>query len=98
VRWTWGQTNATTLEEGINKTIFMNWWNNEVITADPVTCSDSLLLYPGTLATPNYRNVYISPPQIPAGWGVYNIAIFAEVPDMVFPRKSFLMLGYKIEI
>jgi hypothetical protein len=95
VRWTWGQTNATTLEEGINnKTIFMNWWNNEVITADPVTCSDSLLLYPGTLATPNYRNVYIPPPQIPAGWGVYNIAIFAEVPDMVFPRKYLLMLEY----
>jgi hypothetical protein len=88
VRWTWGQTNATTLQDGINnKTIFMNWWNNEVITSDPITCSDSLLLYPGTLATPNYRNVYLESPVIPAGWGVYNIAIFAEVPDMVFPRE-----------
>jgi hypothetical protein len=87
VRWQFAQTDQTTLEQGItNKTIFKNWWETEVIKSDPVTCSDSLLLYPGTLATPNYRNVYIEPPVIPAGWGVYNIAIFAEVPDMVLPR------------
>ncbi|KAL3418189.1 glutamyl-tRNA amidotransferase [Phlyctema vagabunda] len=86
VRWTWAQTNETVLEDGIaNKTIFMDWWNTQVIPADPVTCSDSLLLYPGTLATPNYRNVYFEAPDIPSGWGVYNIAIFAEAPDMVFP-------------
>ncbi|KAE9362661.1 putative Glutamyl-tRNA amidotransferase subunit A [Stipitochalara longipes BDJ] len=86
VRWAFAQTNQTTLEEGINnKTIFQNWWNNEVIKTDPDTCSDSLLLYPGTLTTPNYRNVYLEPPVIPAGWGIYNVAIFAGVPDMVFP-------------
>jgi len=50
VRWTWGQTNATTLDQGIqNKTIFMDWWSSEVVKTDPLTCSDSLLLYPGTL-------------------------------------------------
>ncbi|KAF8860529.1 putative Glutamyl-tRNA amidotransferase subunit A [Acephala macrosclerotiorum] len=86
VRWTWAQTNATTLEEGINnKTIFMDWWNSEVVKTDSETCSDSLLLYPGTLATPNPRNVYIDPPKIPAGWSVQNIAIMAGVPDMVLP-------------
>ncbi|KUJ14563.1 putative Glutamyl-tRNA amidotransferase subunit A [Mollisia scopiformis] len=86
VRWTWAQTNATTLEEGINnKTIFMDWWNSEVIKSDPETCSDSLLLYPGTLATPNPRNVYLSPPVIPAGWSIQNVAIMAGVPDMVLP-------------
>jgi hypothetical protein len=68
--------------------IFMNWWNSEVVKTDPETCSDSLLLYPGTLATPNYRNVYLEPPVIPAGWGVYNVAIFAGVPDMVLPSMS----------
>jgi len=88
VRWTFAQTNQTTLEEGIaNKTIFMDWWNSDVIKSDPDTCSESLLLYPGTLATPNYRNVYLKPPTIPSGWGVYNVAIFAEVPDMVLPCK-----------
>ena len=92
VRWAFAQTNQTTLEEGINnKTIFKDWWNNEVIKPDPDTCSDSLLLYPGTLATPNYRNVYLDPPVIPAGWGIYNVAIFAGVPDMVFPSKFSIL-------
>lgn len=90
VRWAFGKSNQTMLEQGIaNKTIFMDWWNGEVVKPDANTCSESLLLYPGTLATPNYRNEYLEPPNIPSGWGVYNIAIFAEVPDMVLPCKFF---------
>jgi hypothetical protein len=93
VRWAFAQTNQTTLEQGINnKTIFMEWWNSEVVKTDPETCSDSLLLYPGTLATPNYRNVYLEPPVIPAGWGVSNVAIFAGVPDMVLPSMFPLLI------
>jgi len=36
VRWTFAQTNQTTLDKGIinNKTIFMNWWNSEVVKTD----------------------------------------------------------------
>jgi len=56
----------------------MEWWNSEVIKTDPETCFHSLLFYPGTLATPNYRNVYLEPPVIPAGWGIYCVAIFAQ--------------------
>jgi hypothetical protein len=68
-----------TLEEGVNnKTIFMEWWNSEVIKTDPETCSERLLFYPGTSATPNYRNVYLKPPVIPAGWGIFSVAIFRE--------------------
>ncbi|KAH6672025.1 amidase signature domain-containing protein [Halenospora varia] len=86
LRWGYARSNATTLEQGIaNKTIFKNWWNSEVILPDTASCTQSLLLYPGTLATPNYRNVYLEPPQIPAGWSVQNVAIFAGVPDMVLP-------------
>jgi hypothetical protein len=78
--------NQTTLEEGVNKkTIFMEWWNSEVIKTDPEMCSDSLLFYPGTLATQNYRNVYLEPPVIPAGWGIYSEVIFAGVSDVVLP-------------
>ena len=78
VRWAFAQT---------NETIFKDWWNSEVIKADQDTCSDSLLLYPGTLATSIYRYVYLNPPVIPTGWGIYNVAIFAGVPDMVFPSE-----------
>jgi hypothetical protein len=88
VRWAFSQTNETTTEGDINnRTIFKDWWNSEAIKADQDTCSDSLLLYPGTLAIPNYRNVYLNPPVISAGWGIYNVAIFAGVPDMMFPSE-----------
>jgi len=85
-RWAYGASNATTLDQGIyNKTIFKDWWNTDVIKPNADSCSESLLLYPGTLATPNYRNVYLSPPSLPSGWSVQNVAIFAGVPDMVLP-------------
>lgn len=87
-RWGYGRSQNTTLEDGIyNKTTFKNWWNEEVMVKNPETCSDGLLLYPGTLATPNYRNVYLSSPKLPSGWDIQNVAIFAGVPDMVLPRK-----------
>lgn len=97
VRWAFAATNATTLDQGIyNKTLFMDWWNSEVVLPDAESCSDSLLLYPGTLATPAYRNEYFPAPSIPAGWGVYNIAIFAEVPDMVLPCKLFFLFWFAL--
>jgi hypothetical protein len=84
--------NQTTLEKGVNnEAIFMEWWNSEVIKTDPETCSDSLLFYPGTFATPNYSNVYLEPPVIPAGWGIYSVAIFAGVPDMVLLSTFFFL-------
>ncbi|KAG4443865.1 hypothetical protein IFR05_000631 [Cadophora sp. M221] len=88
VRWTWAQRNLTDqdLEQGIhNKTVFTDWWNSEVVRNVPDTCSDSLLLYPGTLATPNYRNEYIDPPRLPLWWGISSVGPLAGVPDVVFP-------------
>ena len=90
VRWNWARYNLTEqdLESGIhNKTVFTDWWNSEVIRNVPGSCSDSLLLYPGTLATPNYRNLYRDPPGLPLWWGVSSIGPIAGVPDVVFPRK-----------
>ncbi|KAH7386531.1 amidase signature domain-containing protein [Cadophora sp. MPI-SDFR-AT-0126] len=88
VRWNWARFNLTDedLESGIhNKTVFTEWWNKEVLRNVPGSCSDSLLLYPGALATPNYRNVYRDPPGLPLWWGVSSIGPIAGVPDVVFP-------------
>jgi hypothetical protein len=94
-RWGYGRSKNTTLEDAVhNKTIFQDWWNESVIPKNEETCSESLLLYPGTLAMPNYRNVYLAPPSLPAGWGVYNIAIFAGVPDMVLPSMFALATSF----
>jgi hypothetical protein len=87
-RWTWGQKNVSadaSTEALFNKTVFMDWFAEEVVPANPASCSDSLFLYPGTLATTSYRNVYSSMPGIPSGWSVSRVSNFAEVPDMVWP-------------
>ncbi|APA08076.1 hypothetical protein SS1G_00271 [Sclerotinia sclerotiorum 1980 UF-70] len=87
-RWGWGQNNisADATEQAIyNKTIFMDWVSEKLFLASPTSCSDSIILYPGTLGQTDYRNVYRSPPGIPSGWDLSRISNFAEVPDMVFP-------------
>jgi hypothetical protein len=95
VRWAYGASNATVLEEGVrNKTVFMDWWNNEVMKGDSQSCSEGLLLYPGTLARPNCRNVYLDESGIPAGWSVANVVVFA--PDMVLPGMYATALLFTI--
>lgn len=61
IRWAYGQNNVTadaTTQALQNKTVFMEWWNGEVIPSNAQSCSDSILLYPGSTANPTYRNVY----------------------------------------
>jgi hypothetical protein len=88
-RWNWGLGYPESqLETEIkNKDTFTFWWNSTVQVFDPVTCSDSLILYVGAAATPTYRNVYRSMPGIPSGFAASRIANFAGVPDMVVPSK-----------
>ncbi|KAG4034097.1 hypothetical protein MFRU_003g00730 [Monilinia fructicola] len=85
-RWYWGQydIDSDATEQAIyNKTVFMDWFN-QIIPASSKSCSESILLYPGTLGEPSYRNVYYTLPGIPSGWTIDRVSNFAEVPDMVF--------------
>jgi hypothetical protein len=66
--------------------------------ADPDTCSEGLLLYPGTLAMPNYRNQYFKAPGIPAGFDVSSISVFAGVPDMVLPGRFLPFFCWKYSL
>ncbi|KAJ6004591.1 hypothetical protein N7540_012960 [Penicillium herquei] len=86
-RWSWGlEYPESQLETEIkNKDTFTAWWNSTVQVFDAETCSDSLILYVGTAATPTYRNAYRSMPGIPSGFSASRIANFAGVPDMVVP-------------
>ncbi|KAF2676087.1 glutamyl-tRNA amidotransferase [Lentithecium fluviatile CBS 122367] len=87
VRWGWGDNTTETLDRAIaNKTMFMSWFNSTVLVANKQTCSDSLLFYVGTTgAAPDYRNVYLSDPRPPAGFGQNSISGFSEAPDYVVP-------------
>ncbi|KAF8847583.1 putative Glutamyl-tRNA amidotransferase subunit A [Acephala macrosclerotiorum] len=88
IRWAYGQNNvsAGATDQALqNKTVFMDWWAESVIPSNVQSCSDSILLYPGSTASPNYRNAYRSAPTPPTGFGISRVSNFAEVPDMVFP-------------
>jgi hypothetical protein len=61
IRWAYGQNNWTadaTAQALQNKTVFMEWWAEEVILPSAESCSESVLLYVGSDGTPTYRNVY----------------------------------------
>ncbi|KAJ8604264.1 hypothetical protein MRB53_041862 [Persea americana] len=89
VRWAFGDGYpAQTLTDAItNKTIFQNWFNSHILIPTPSspTCSDKLLIYVGSSAQANPRNVYLQPPGVPFGFSSGRISPFSEAPDFVFP-------------
>ena len=60
IRWAFGDSfpNSTLTEAIYNKTLFMNWFQENVVPPAPKTCSDSLFIYVGSTAEPNERNQY----------------------------------------
>ncbi|KAL9602156.1 MAG: hypothetical protein Q9219_002020 [cf. Caloplaca sp. 3 TL-2023] len=86
VRWAYGDSlpSSALAEAQNNKTVFMEWFNSNILRNDSRTCSDSLLLYSASLNI-QYRNVYNRPPTVPFGFPTGRISVFAEVPDVVVP-------------
>lgn len=86
VRWAFGdsQPDSALAEAQTNKSIFMDWFNSNILRNDSRTCSDSLLLYSGGLNI-QYRNLYNRPPTVPFGFSNSRISVFSEVPDVVVP-------------
>jgi hypothetical protein len=85
-RWGWGANQTNTVEEAVNnKTIFMDWVNSGILTPSPKTCSESLVLYVGSTARADPRNVYFDEPGVPFGFSNSRISVMAEVPDFVVP-------------
>ncbi|KAH8593761.1 putative Glutamyl-tRNA amidotransferase subunit A [Bisporella sp. PMI_857] len=86
IRWAYGQSfPPTSAEEADTKRkIFRDWWAENVSPRNDETCSDNLILYPGILGRPNYRNRYLSAPSIPTGFSINRASNFAELPDHTF--------------
>ncbi|KAH7309059.1 glutamyl-tRNA amidotransferase [Stachybotrys elegans] len=88
-RWAWGDSIPDSWHTDAlrNKTIFMDWFNSEVLPAsdDDAQCSDAILLYPGSTGSPSPRNRYGGAPGAPLGFGTSRISVFSEAPDNVFP-------------
>ncbi|KAF1831948.1 glutamyl-tRNA amidotransferase [Decorospora gaudefroyi] len=84
-RWGWGDNQTLTIQDAIaDKTVFQTWANETLLAPSPKTCSDSLVMYPGSTRTV-YRNTYWEPPSVPLGFGNSRISVMAEVPDHVVP-------------
>ncbi|KAI4143390.1 MAG: hypothetical protein L6R39_004584 [Caloplaca ligustica] len=86
IRWAFGDSYpASALTEAQNnKTVFMQWFNSNILLNNSRTCSESLLLYSAGLNVA-YRNQYKPPPPVPFGFSTSRISVFAEVPDVVVP-------------
>ncbi len=89
-RWAFGDTLPdSALGDALrNKTIFMSWFNSQILARvnDTSQCSSALLLYfsgPGAAQAP--RNQYFMPPGPPFGFSSSRISVLAECPDFVFP-------------
>jgi hypothetical protein len=101
VRWGFGDNSTATISEAVaNKTLFMDWFNSEVLVSREATCSDKLLIYVSSEADTDYRNEYLGPPQVPLGFSISRVSGFAEVPDMVVPSKSLsgLVTGLNLHV
>jgi Amidase len=61
VRWGFGDAHPdSALDEAIYiKTLFMNWFQSNVLVSDLRTCSNAFMVYVGSTGTSNARNVYI---------------------------------------
>jgi hypothetical protein len=85
-RWGWGANQTNTVDEAIsNKTLFMNWANSAFLAPSPSTCSESLVMYVGSTANANPRNVYLNEPGVPLGFSNSRISVMSEAPDFVVP-------------
>lgn len=63
-----------------------------MVKNDSITCSDTLFVYTSNVNI-LYRNQYRPEPVPPFGFGDDQISIFAEIPDMVLPRKLPYLLS-----
>ncbi|KAF7538699.1 hypothetical protein G7054_g2743 [Neopestalotiopsis clavispora] len=88
-RWGWADTQPDSIldDAKTNKTLFMDWFNTEVLPPvdDPLMCSSGILLHTQSTGSFGDRDTYGDEPGVPLGWSLSRMTIFAEVPDSVFP-------------
>ena len=68
-----------------NRTIFRDWWSQNVIQKHPDTCSDSIALYIANEATPEYINNYGNFIGVLDSMQSSFISVFTEQPEYVLP-------------
>ncbi|KXH49702.1 glutamyl-tRNA(Gln) amidotransferase [Colletotrichum nymphaeae SA-01] len=86
-RWAWA-ANYSWDEAMQNKTMFMNWFNDQILPPvnDTLQCSSGLILYASKTGTQSPRNRYdIAPPAPFAGFSAARMSVFSGCPDLIYP-------------
>ncbi|KAF6804285.1 hypothetical protein CSOJ01_10316 [Colletotrichum sojae] len=70
-----------------NVSVFKSWYETEGYgRRDPDSCSEGLYVYPWTLGTPAYRNVYFQAPVAgPISFSDQIIAVASDGPEVIVP-------------
>lgn len=90
VRWNFTQnfTADQINAEYDKRQVFEDWFGSNVLVPDSTTCSNALLVYLGSNASPNPRNRYLTFPKAPTGFSISRASPFWGGPDYVLPCKS----------
>lgn len=67
------------------------WFVQDVMAADLDGTSESVMVLPWTQGEPSYRDEHKQRPSFTGhGFDFYNIATYAEAPEMIVPSELFL--------
>ncbi|KAF5520759.1 Amidase 1 [Colletotrichum aenigma] len=86
-RWAWA-ANYSWDEAMQNKTMFMDWFNDQILPPvnDSLQCSSGLILYAGKTGTQSPRNRYdIALPAPFTGFSAARMSVFSGCPDLIYP-------------
>ncbi|KAJ3962830.1 hypothetical protein N0V92_000398 [Colletotrichum tropicale] len=86
-RWAWA-ANYSWDEAMQNKTMFMDWFNDQILPPvnDSLQCSSGLILYAGKTGTQSPRNRYdIALPAPFTGFSAPRMSVFSGCPDLIYP-------------
>jgi hypothetical protein len=86
-RWAWA-ANYSWDEALQNKTMFMDWFNDQILPPvdNPLRCSSGLVLYAGKIGKESPRNGYdVAPPMPFVGFSAARMSVFSGCPDFIYP-------------
>lgn len=85
-RWKFGEESSETIERAVaNKTLFGDWFTDNVLPPADETCSERILLYVAPQLDVQTRNRYLEAPLPPWGFNTGTISPMWGGPDFVLP-------------
>lgn len=86
-RWTYSDTlsDEHMAQARKNMTVFGDWFNSNVVKQFNATCSDSILLYPGSFGASARRDTYTGGQRLLSGFNLGRLSSYSGAPESTFP-------------